>query len=155
MRAAPSEIIHQLREHPFLKGLDPSFLEALEEGVRERHFDTGDTVVREGDPARELLLVIHGKLALELVAPDHPRLSLLTVGPGEIVGWSWLLPPHLWQVDARALKPTRVIAVDGEHLKRVLEERPKDAYQFLLRLLPVLNRRLEIARTQVMDIHGP
>lgn len=151
---ARSELVYQLHEHPFLKGLDPQFLASLEALTGERTFATGEQVIREGDRANEFLLLIHGKVALELVAPDRPRLSLLTIGPGEIVGWSWLIPPHIWQVDARALKPTRTLVMDGAALCKVLEERPRDAYAFLLRLIPVITRRLEIARIQVMDIHG-
>ena len=154
MRTNRRELARELREHPFLQGLDPGFLDAIEGATKEREFATGDPVIREGEPAGELILVLQGKIGLELVAPDRPRLSLLTVGPGEIVGWSWLLPPRIWQVDGRALKATRVLTIDGNALLKVLEDRPKDAYRFMLRLVPVISRRLQIARIQVMDIHA-
>ncbi len=154
MRSPRPDLLGELREHPFLRGMDPGFLKAIEGATQERSFGTGDLVIREGEAAKEMLLVQHGKIGLELVAPDRPRLSLLTVGPGEIVGWSWLIPPHLWLSDGRALKPTRILAIDGATLRAALEDRPKDAYQFMLRLVPVISRRLQIARIQVMDIHG-
>lgn len=145
---------HRLAHHAFLEGLSPSFVEALEPGTQARTYRIGEAVIHEGAPAKELLLIEHGKVALEMEAADHPRLTLLTVGPGEVVGWSWLIPPHHWNVDGRALKTTEILAVDGRLIRKLLDDRPEEGMRFLLRLLPVITRRLEIARTQVMDIHG-
>jgi CRP-like cAMP-binding protein len=155
MSAPTATLRHELAEHPFLRGLDPEFLELIGGLTTHRSFRTGEEVIREGEPARELLLLTHGKVALELIAPDRPRISLLTVGPGEIVGWSWLVPPHVWQVDGRAVKPTRALAVEGVGLVRLLEDRSSDAYQLMMRLLPVITHRLLVARTQVMDLYAP
>lgn len=154
MSLGRSEALRHLRDHPFMRGLDDAFVEAIGEGTRERNFATGAQVIREGDVANEMLLVVHGKVALEMIAPDRPRLSLLTVGPGELIGWSWLLPPHRWNVDGRALKPTLVLSTEASHLRKLMEADPSNAYAFMLRLLPVMNARLETARIQVMDIHG-
>ena len=90
----------------------------------ERSFDTGELLVREGDPADEFLLVFSGKVALEIVLPGRPRTTIQTLGPGEVIGWSWLFPPHRWRLDARALKPTRALGLAAAHLRAVLERGP-------------------------------
>jgi CRP/FNR family transcriptional regulator, cyclic AMP receptor protein len=154
MTSGTSDLTHRLAKHPFLEGLSSAFVKSLEPGTEGRTYGTGEVLIREGTPAKELLLVEHGKVALEMQASDRPRLTLLTVGPGEIVGWSVLIPPHNWNVDGRALKTTEVLAIEGRHLRKAMEADPAQAEKFLLRLLHVLDRRLEIARTQVMDIHG-
>jgi CRP/FNR family transcriptional regulator, cyclic AMP receptor protein len=144
----------RLEEHPFFRGMDEAFLGRLRGVAYERSFDTGGLLVREGDPAEEFLLVFSGKVALEVVIPDRPRTTIQTVGPGEVLGWSWLVPPRRWSLDARALKPTRVLGLAATDLQAVLDDRPADGYRFLLRLLPVIAERLENTRLQLMDIHG-
>jgi CRP/FNR family transcriptional regulator, cyclic AMP receptor protein len=144
----------ELGAHPFVAGLDHEFLRQIAEGAAERTFRVDETIVREGDPANSFYLLYEGKVALELVVPDRPRRTIQTIGPGEVLGWSWLLPPQRWRLDARALKPTRALSLDAPVLRRVLEARPADGYQFLLRLLPVVTTRLEMTRLQLMDLHG-
>jgi CRP/FNR family transcriptional regulator, cyclic AMP receptor protein len=144
----------RLDDHPFFREMDDAFLARLRDAAYERTFETGSLLVREGDPAEEFLLVFSGKVALEIVLPDRPRTTVQTVGPGEVLGWSWLVPPQRWSLDARALKPTRVLGLTAVHLRTVLDERPADGYRFLLRLLPVIAERLENTRLQLMDLNG-
>jgi CRP/FNR family transcriptional regulator, cyclic AMP receptor protein len=144
----------RLEEHRFFRGMDPGFLALLATNAYSRSFDPGTLLVREGDPADEFLVVFSGKVALEIIVPGRPRTTVQTVGPGEVIGWSWLFPPHQWRIDARALKPTRTLGFGATHLRAVLEDRPADGYRFLLRLLPVIAQRLENTRLQLLDLHG-
>ena len=152
-RARPGSDL-PLAEHRFFHGMDPGFLSELAAHAYAREFDTGSLLVREGDPAEEFLLLFHGKVALEIELPDRPRRTLQTVGPGEVLGWSWLVPPHRWRLDGRALKPTRVLGLSASHLRSALEARPEQGYRFLLRLVPVIAQRLENTRIQLLDLHG-
>jgi CRP-like cAMP-binding protein len=77
-----------------------------------------------------------------------------TVGPGEVVGWSWLVPPHRWRFDARALKASHVIALDGDVVRRALRAHPAWGFQFMVRFMPVLAERLENTRVQLLDIYA-
>ena len=143
----------RIEEHPFLYGLGKAFLKELHPLTTEHEFHTGATIAREGDPAHKFGLIVKGKVGLEVVAHDRPRLTVLTLGPGEVFGWSWLVPPHRWRVDVRALKPTHVLMISGDGLLRAFEAHPADAYQFLRRLVPVLGQRLDATRLQVLDVH--
>jgi CRP-like cAMP-binding protein len=143
-----------LAEHPFFRGMNPEFLDLLKDKVHERPYHTGDLVVREGETADEFSLIYSGKVALEIGVADRPRTTIQTLGPGEVVGWSWLAPPYRWRFDARALKPTRTLALTAPRLRALLESRPADGYQFLMRLLPVVAERLENTRLQLLDLYG-
>ena len=144
----------RLADHRFFRGLDPEFLARLSEKSYTRTFDPGALIVREGDPADEFLALFAGKVALEIIVPDRPRTTVQTLGPGDVLGWSWLFPPHRWRVDARAVKPTRAVGLAAGHLRALLDGRPADGYVFLLRLLPVIAQRLENTRVQLLDLHG-
>jgi CRP/FNR family transcriptional regulator, cyclic AMP receptor protein len=143
-----------VEEHPFFQGLDAQLTRDAARLAREVRFDTGEWLFRDGDPAQWFYLVYQGKVALEVATAEKPRLTIQTIGPGEVLGWSWLVPPHLWRFDARALKLTRVLAIDGAEFRQALAAHPEQGYQFLVRLLPIIAERLENTRIQLLDIHG-
>ena len=152
--AAPSASAPALSTLAFFEGFPESFLSLLSAHAHLRLFEPGGEVVHEGAPADAFFIVLAGKVALEVVLPDRPRRTIQTVGPGEVLGWSWLVPPHRWRLDARAVKSTRLLAIEAEALRRTLSERPVEGYRFLLRLLPVIAQRLENTRLQVLDLHA-
>ncbi|MGA8664295.1 MAG: cyclic nucleotide-binding domain-containing protein [Thermoplasmata archaeon] len=144
----------RLQDHRFFREMGGDLLPLLIPLAVERSYAAGEMLVRDGDPADRFVLVFEGKVALEIALPDRPRVTIQTIGGGEVLGWSWLLPPHQWSLDARAVKRTRTLELAAPALKSILESRPTDGYQFLLRLLPVVAERLENTRVQLMDIHG-
>ena len=150
----PAHEALRLADHPFLHGLPPAFVASMSRVAVERTYQTGDILLREGEPAREFLLVVDGKVALEVATPERPRLTIQTVGTGEVLGWSWLAFPYRWHLDARALKTTHAFSVDSDRLRALLSEDPVDGYNFLLRLLPVIAQRLENTQFQLLDVHG-
>ena len=144
----------RVADHPFFQGADPAFVERVGHHATEATWEAGEFLFHEGDPARSFYLLFHGKVALELGAPDRPKLTIQTVGPRDVLGWSWLVPPYRWRFDARAVKATRALVLDAEVLREAFEARPEDGYWFLLRLVPVIGERLEMARLQILDIYG-
>jgi len=140
--------------HPVFNGFDRAFIAAICSKAGEPTFGVEDMLAVEGTTAELLYVVLEGKVALEIGAADRPRLTVQTVGPGEVLGWSWLVPPHHWRFDARALKATRAIALDGNVLRHTLSTHPTWGFQFMVRFMPVLAERLENTRIQLLDIHG-
>jgi CRP-like cAMP-binding protein len=140
--------------HPFLEKFDTDFLRAASENAYERDLEADDRVFEQGQRAEHFYLVLKGKIGLEIEAPDRPRLTLQTIGPGEVMGWAWLVPPYHWPVDARALKPTRLIVLDTFVLHRYFKLHPDVGYRFVLRLMPVIAKRLDDTRVQLADIHA-
>ncbi len=149
MRDAPG-----LAAHPFFAGWEGDFLREIAPAAVERTYDPGSRLLKEGDPSDRFILINEGKVALEIVLPDRPVVTVQTLGPGEVLGWSWLLPPHLWRLDARAVKATRTWEIPAARLRNVLASHPEAGYRFLLRLLPVIAGRLEHTRLQLLDLHG-
>lgn len=150
--AAPGRM--RVADHPFFHDADPAFVRRLEAQASERGYDPGEFLFREGGEADAFYLLFHGKVALEISAPDRARRTIQTVGPRDVLGWSWLVPPYRWRFDARAVKATRALALEGGFLRAEFESHPEDGYRFLLRLVPVIGERLEMARIQLLDIHG-
>ena len=143
-----------IREHPFFAGLDEGFCQLVVGCARNVRFEAGQYLFHEGEPADQLYLVRHGRVALEVTMPGRAPVTFQTVPAGEIVGVSWLVAPYRWTYDARALELTRAIAMDATCLRRKCEEDHDLGYELMKRFVPVVVERLQATRLQILDVYG-
>ncbi|HVM57851.1 MAG TPA: cyclic nucleotide-binding domain-containing protein [Gaiellaceae bacterium] len=141
-------------ESPVFKGLGQDELELVAGCASNTVFAAGERLFREGDPADTFFLIRHGLVALDAYVPNRGQLTVETVGPGEIVGWSWLLPPYRWHFTGRAVELVRAVQFDGACLRKKCDEDPLLGYDLLTRFAQVLVSRLQATRLQLMDIYG-
>lgn len=143
-----------LAEHPFLKDLDSRHLELIVGCASNVRFDPGHFIFRDGEEANQFYILRHGKVALEIVAPQRGPIIVETLGEGEILGWSWLIPPYNWHFDARAVELTRAIALDGKCLRTKCEQDHDLGYELLKRFAHIMEQRLEATMLQLLDVYG-
>lgn len=142
-----------LAGHAFLHGIGDRQLDALAAMARVSSLAAGTMLGREGEPAEAFYLIQSGRVALEIHTPERGAVRIQTVGAGEPVGWSWLIPPHRWQFDARAVDSVQAIAIDGAPLCQRCEQDHELGYQLLKRLVTVVASRLAATRLQLLDIY--
>jgi CRP-like cAMP-binding protein len=75
-------------------------------------FATGQIIFQKGETANRFYLIERGRVALESSAGDDV-VRIGQVGPGDLLGWSWIFPPYVWHFDARAIEPTTAIFLYG------------------------------------------
>ena len=92
-----------LPEHPFFAGLDPAAMDLVVGCAQNVHFSPGEVLFRTGEPANTFYVIRHGRVALDIHDPRRGTLVIASLGEGEVVGWSWLIPPYQWMFDARAV----------------------------------------------------
>jgi CRP/FNR family cyclic AMP-dependent transcriptional regulator len=138
---------------PTFAGLEPAQLELISGCGQNCGFEAGEYLAREGDAANSFYVIRHGRVALELPAPGRGVL-ISTLGDGAVVGWSWLLPPHRWSFDARAIEPTRAIVFDGACLRGKCEADNKLGYALMQRFAGIILDRLQATRLQLLDVYG-
>ena len=143
-----------LGEHPFFAGMLSEHLDLLAGCGRNEVFPAGTTLAREGDPAERFHVLRSGRVALGIHVPQHQPLVIATLGPGDVLGWSWLFPPHVWRFDADALQETHTIGLDGVCLRQKCEADAALGYALMQRFAQVLVRRLEATRYQLVDVYG-
>jgi hypothetical protein len=79
---------------------------------------------------------------------------IATLEEGDIMGWSWLVPPYYWRLDARAVQQTHVLALDGKCLRSKCEENHDLGYELLKRFTQVIEQRLHATRMQLLDVYA-
>ena len=82
-----------LASHPFFTGLDESAVRRLGACSQNVRFRPGELLFREGGDADRLLVLRRGRVALDVHVPGRGIQVVSTVDAGDVVGWSWLVPP--------------------------------------------------------------
>jgi len=147
-------IAEYLGAHPFFAGLDDASIEELAGCARNEHVRAGEYLFREGGTAEHFYLVMHGRIALELMSPGTGALVLESAGDGEVLDWPWLIPPYQWLYDARAVERTSVVSLDSACLRGKCDADPQLGYQFMQRVAQVMADRLLAARIRLLDLYG-
>ncbi len=141
-------------ESPVFSGLDQDQLELIAGCAQNVVFPAGERLFREGDPADTFFLVRHGLVAIDVYVPNRGQLTLAAVGPGEIAGWSWLMPPYRWHFTGRSVELVRAIQFDGACLRGKCDDDTRLGYALLTRFSQLLVDRLQATRLQLMDVYG-
>jgi CRP-like cAMP-binding protein len=141
-------ILRAFAGHAFLSGLSERHLLTLASMARPFTAPAGHYLAREGETANAFYLIQSGRVALETHCPQRGPVTVQAVGPGEVVGWSWLVAPHRWQFDCRALEGVRGLALDGAWLRERCEVDHELGYHLLKHLVGVIANRLAAGRRQ-------
>ncbi len=143
-----------LAAHPFLQGLEPRYIQLIVGCASNVRFNPGQFLFREGEEANQFYVIRQGKVALEVFVPERGAVSIQTLGEGDVLGWSWLIPPYHWHFDARAVELTRAIALDGKCLRTKCEQDHDLGYELLKRFAHIIMERLKATTMQLLDLYG-
>ena len=99
-------------------------------------------------------LIETGKVILESGEGFGDPVIIETIGSGDLLGWSWMFPPYVWNFTARATERTTAIFFYGTILREYCERDPSLGYELFKRITPVMMRRLQRARRNMLAIHA-
>ena len=150
----PESISVRVALHPFLAGMNPTQLALLRDCAIAVHFKKGQTILREGDLANRFYLIESGKVVLESNENFGNPLIIETIGAGDLLGWSWMFPPYVWNFTARATESTDAVFFYGTILREYCERDPSLGYELFKRMAPVILRRLQAARKKLLSIQS-
>src|SRR5881392_33351 len=139
--------------HPFLAGMNHAELALLTDCAMATRFQKGQTILREGEFANRFYLIETGKVILESGADFGEPVVIETIGPGDLLGWSWMFPPYIWQFTARAVDSTTAIFFYGTILREYCEKDHSLGYELFKRMSVVMMKRLQAARRQMLSVH--
>jgi len=113
----------------------------------------GHVLIQEGARCEVLGVLVAGRVAIRLGLPGLEDRTILTIEPGDVFGWSAVLPPSIATSTCVTVTPSRVILFDGVDLLSALEADPELAAAVYHRLLVVVARRLSATRVQLLDLY--
>lgn len=140
-----------LQRHSLFQGLDPALAGKLASCARPVTYAAGDFLLRTGKSADHLFLIVHGRVSIEATPADKGAIIIQTLADGDTVGWSWMLPPYTWNLDARALENVEAIALDARQLRQWLETDHQLAAKLYRRFCEVMLQRIHGMRKQLYE----
>ena len=144
-----------LAEHPLFREFDADTLALLAGCAKNEHFAAGTRIYGEGDGADKVYILRHGDVSVEISSPERGPLIVETLHAGDILGWSWLVPPFQHRSDARAQSEVRAISLDAACLRGKCDDNPTLGYAMFKHWLPPMARRVTALRMQLLDLYGP
>ena len=79
---------------------------------------------------------------------------ILTLGAGEMLGWSPVLKQQRLTATARALSDIQTVELDAAQVLAFCESEPRFGYEFMRRTSLALAKRLNATRLQLLDVFG-
>jgi CRP-like cAMP-binding protein len=160
-----------IRRYPFFAGLSGEQVRVIAELAEEEIVDTDHYFFHEGDTLDGFYLALEGAIALVIELPDRAvshRISdqfsrklsttdvvISTVGPGDVFGWSGLVPPHSAIAGAKALAPARVVKVKSVELLKIFEEDCSFGYKMTVKAAQGIRDRLHDLRIESLAALAP
>jgi CRP/FNR family transcriptional regulator, cyclic AMP receptor protein len=144
------ELEAQVAAHPFLIGISAHHIRLLADCAMRSQFTAGQVIFEKGETANRFYLIERGRVALESSTLGEV-VRIDEVGPGDLLGWSWIFPPYVWHFDARAIEPTTAIFLYGIILREYCEKDPALGYELFKRMSEVMMHRLQAARVKLSE----
>lgn len=145
------DMVKMLMDHPFLETMEDRHIEILASVAYTENFQVGDYLFRAGESAESCFLIRTGVVGIELYDPQRGAVTVERLIDGRVVGLSWVVPPHMWCFDGKALRDTQVISFPAEKLRRACDEDPEFGYTMLKLFSVVFSERLHATRRQLLD----
>ena len=143
-----------LGDAPAMGALAPEHRAVIAGCGGNRVFERGEYLMREGEPADVFYVIREGSAALETFVPQRGAVTVQTLEDGDLVGWSWLVPPYRVAFDVRATSRLHALAFDGACLRGKSDQDPALGYDLLRLFAAVIVERLQRARLQLLDVYG-
>jgi len=140
-----------LGAQPFLRGLADEHLARLAPLCRHVAVPARHRLFEEGATADRFWLIDAGRVTLDTMVPGRGRLIIETLGRGEIVGLSWMMPPYQWGFGAITAQPTQAFEFDARAVRDACDDDPALGYEISRRFSVAVVRRLQATRARLLE----
>jgi CRP/FNR family transcriptional regulator, cyclic AMP receptor protein len=140
---------------PLLRGLPPDQIALLTAAARRVSLPLNHRLFEEGGPADRFWIIDAGQVALDVLEPGVGRLTIATLGRGDVLGLSWLVPPYQWQFGAVCMQPVRAFEFDARAVRAACAAHPELGCAIAMRFMTVAVRRLQTTRTRLLRGRSP
>ncbi|WP_406130928.1 cyclic nucleotide-binding domain-containing protein [Streptomyces sp. NBC_00989] len=141
-----------------LTALPQTQRERLMELAQEVSFAEDSRIFEADGTADRFWVVRSGAVSLDQRVTAQQRVTVATLGAGDLLGWSWLFPPYKWDFGAEAFSAVRAYEFDAAAVLALCVEDPLLGLSLVRIVAEILAHRLELTRSKLMEhyaIHRP
>jgi CRP-like cAMP-binding protein len=148
-------LLKKLQGISFLNDIDPAHLEQIASIAEVCEYDVTDILFHEGETAEYVYFVVTGKIMLELCPSTIYHKNLMSIGPGEMLGWSAFVEQCNYASTGLVVVPTQLIRIEGKRLRAICDNDPAFGYDFMHRIMRALAKRLTSTWSQLANVYLP
>ena len=145
----PTQLFDQCRLFDNLAPVQKAIVKHLFESVQEC---SGAVIFNQGDPAKDLYIVMDGEVLIQYKPDDGPLLTVTRVKKEGVVGWSAALGSPSYTSSGVCATGCTLLRVSGESLRGLCDEFPDTAELVLERLAAVIAKRVRNSHVQVVAL---
>jgi CRP/FNR family transcriptional regulator, dissimilatory nitrate respiration regulator len=142
------ELVEVLQQVSLFSGVDEAALMEVVRRGRLRLFAAAQSIFIQGDPARGLHVIVHGRVKVFKSSPQGRVQTLMVMGPGEPVGEVAALSGDSYPATAETLEVTETFYLPRDAFVELIRSQPEIA----LRLLAALSARLRAFASLIEDL---
>lgn len=154
MTDGDDNVISLLRRTRFVEGLSPEIIRSLAGTAKVLELPAGTVLFTEGSHQDLIYVVVEGNVAIEMQVPRRGRVRLLTVGPGDLVGWSGLVSDGIMTSTAVVTEDAVLLALSSRQLLDVIRNDHEFGYLLMSRTAAAIASRLLATRLQLLDLYS-
>lgn len=124
--ADTSAYLEYLRKVPIFKGLPERELTFISRSVKERVYEPGAVIVKQGDPGVGFFMIVEGRVEV-----GHDSHKIRDMGPGEFFGEMALMEERIRTATVTAKTRTRCLQLVRWDFRALLKENPELAVRML------------------------
>lgn len=137
-----AEDLDYLRGLSVFAGLSSEVVASIGEHARRIDVGPGDVLLREGEPAKEMLVVLSGKLQVIKRSADGREAVLATLGPGAVAGEMSLIDIQPRSAEVRATREASVAVLSHADIATIYREDQKSYTLLVLNIAREISLRL-------------
>jgi CRP/FNR family transcriptional regulator, cyclic AMP receptor protein len=142
--------VASLNAHRFLRGMPRDELAELSKSASVAAFPAGRRLFAEHGNATRFWLIRSGRVTLDLRVLGGGHVVIETLGMGDVLGLSWLLPPFQWTFGAVAAGPVEAFEFDALSVRARCASDPGLGYELMRRFNEVSAHRLHATRLRLL-----
>ncbi len=129
---------------PMFQSLHNKDIKYIVSFLHRKRFAMGDVVIKQGDPGRNLYIVVSGRIEVL----GESGISIAFMGSGEVFGEMSLLSGNpVGAITIKVLEPVTVLYLNGGDFKKILNEYPS-LQMYFTRLLAARMAEINLARSE-------
>ncbi|MFK4148755.1 cyclic nucleotide-binding domain-containing protein [Streptomyces sp. NPDC004065] len=125
--------------------------ERLMELAKEVSFPEDARIFEAGGTADRFWVIRSGAVHLDQQVTPLRRVTVASLGAGDLLGWSWLFPPYQWDFGAVAFSPVRAYEFDASGVLALCVEDPLLGLSLVRTVAEILAHRLEATRMKLLE----
>lgn len=164
----------RLEQFPVFSGIDENQLESIARHCEVMALTPGMVIVAQDEPAKYLYGILSGEVELtltftyQMLAQDiqsgkgalarvktmQKPVTVDTIVPGEIFGWSSLLEDGYQSATVSCTKAGEAFFVSADILKEIFENDPRTGYKVMTQLYGVVSDRMRNRTYRLVEVWG-